>query len=106
MALTEHLQPIPHPPGRLFVGNLFDLDPNNPIESLMALARQYGPIYRLDTPGRSLQYVVSGFALVDELCNESRFDKMLGPGLRALQTAFSRLPGQPKCYVQQVINTS
>ena len=84
MALTDHLQPIPRPPGRLFVGNLFDLDPNNPIESLMALARQYGPIYRLDTPGRGLQYVVSGFALVDELCDESRFDKMLGPGLRAL----------------------
>jgi cytochrome P450/NADPH-cytochrome P450 reductase len=84
MALTDHLQPIPHPPGRLFVGNLFDLDPNHPIESLMALARQYGPIYRLDTPGGQ-QYVVSGFALVDELCDESRFDKMLGPGLRILQ---------------------
>ena len=51
MALTDHLQPIPHPPGRLFVGNLFDLDPNHPMESLMELAREYGPIFRLEMPG-------------------------------------------------------
>src|SRR5215475_10942954 len=37
--------------------------------------RKMGPYSRV---------VVSGFELVDELCDESRFDKMLGPGLRAL----------------------
>jgi hypothetical protein len=38
------LQPIPRPPGHLVVGNLFDLDARHPIESLMNLAREYGPI--------------------------------------------------------------
>jgi cytochrome P450 / NADPH-cytochrome P450 reductase len=84
MALAGDLQPIPHPPGHLFVGNMFDVDPQHPIESLMALAREYGPIFSIDALGRGTQYVVSGFTLVDELCDESRFDKMLGPGLRVL----------------------
>jgi len=84
MTITNHLQPIPHPPGHLFVGNLFDLDANHPIESMMDLAREYGPIFQIDMPGGNSRVVVSGFELVDELCDESRFDKMLGPGLRVL----------------------
>src|SRR5262245_49675788 len=75
MALTNHLQPIPHPPAHLFVGNLFDLDANHPIESMMDLAREYGPIFQIDMPGGNSRVVVSGFELVDELCDESRFDK-------------------------------
>src|SRR5215216_5205124 len=84
MAIPAPLEPIPHPPGHLFVGNLFDLDASHPIESLMDLAREYGPIFRLDLPADNSVNVVSGFTLVDELCDESRFDKMLGPGLRTL----------------------
>src|SRR5262249_33694367 len=84
MAATANLEPIPHPPGHPFVGNLFELDANNPMDSLMQFAREYGPIYQLDTPGSDPRNIVSGFDLVDELCDESRFDKMLGPGLRVL----------------------
>ena len=73
-----------NPPGHLFVGHLFDLDANHPIESMMDLAREYGPIFQIDMPGGNSRVVVSGRDLVDELCDESRFDKMLGPGLRAL----------------------
>jgi cytochrome P450 / NADPH-cytochrome P450 reductase len=83
MATVAHLEPIPHPPGHLFVGNLLDLDASHPIESLMDLARKYGPIYELELPGGS-RVIVSGYELVDELCDESRFDKMLGSGLNAL----------------------
>jgi cytochrome P450/NADPH-cytochrome P450 reductase len=83
MATVAHLEPIPHPPGHLFVGNLLDLDASRPIESLMDLARKYGPIYELELPGGS-RVIVSGYELVDELCDESRFDKMLGSGLNAL----------------------
>jgi cytochrome P450 / NADPH-cytochrome P450 reductase len=83
------LEPIPHPPGLAFVGNMFDLDSEHPIESLMKLARQYGPIFRLDAPGGP-RFIVSGFDLVDELCDESRFDKMLGPGLRQVSRSFAR----------------
>src|SRR3954451_448207 len=84
MVTTAHLEPIPHPPGHLLVGNLFDLDTSHPLESLADLARQYGPIYQLQLPGRGSRVIVSGYELVDELCDETRFDKMLGPGLSIL----------------------
>ena len=77
---VARLEPIPHPPDHLLVGNLFDLDASHPIESLMNLARKYGPIYELELPGRGSRVIVSGYKLVDELCDESRFDKMLGSG--------------------------
>src|SRR5215212_6521099 len=80
MASTDQPDLIPHPPSRPFVGNLFDLDAANVIASLMELAREYGPIYRLDTPGGKSRLIVSGFELVDELCDDARFDKTLGPG--------------------------
>jgi cytochrome P450/NADPH-cytochrome P450 reductase len=82
--MADSMEPIPKPPGHLFVGNLFDIDAENTIESMMALARDYGPIYQLELPGGNSRVIVSGVDLVDELCDESHFDKMLGPGLRAL----------------------
>ena len=78
------LEPIPRPPGHLLIGNLLDLDASHPMESLMDLARQYGPIYELAIPGRGSRIIVSGYELVNELCDESRFDKLVGPGLKAL----------------------
>ena len=81
---TAHLEPIPRPPGHLLIGNLLDLDAGHPIESLMDLARQYGPIYELTIPSRGSRIIVSGYELVNELCDESRFDKLVGPGLKAL----------------------
>jgi cytochrome P450 / NADPH-cytochrome P450 reductase len=84
MATTAHLEPIPHPPGHMFVGNLFDLDANHPLDSMMALAQEYGPIFRIDVPGGNSRVIVSGLELVDEVCDESRFDKAFGPSLRIL----------------------
>src|SRR4051794_28586939 len=84
MAADASLQPIPHPPGHPFVGNLFDLDSDHPIESMMGLAREYGPIYRFDAPGGNTRGVVSGVDLVEQLCDEPRFQKARGPGLRVL----------------------
>src|SRR3954464_13940330 len=93
-------QPIPQPPSHAFVGNLFDIDTSNVIESLMRLAREYGPIYRLDTPGGRSRLIVSGFDLVDELCDETRFDKTLGPGVanaggRGSQGLFTAMTDDP-----------
>ena len=86
MATSTDLEPIPQPAGKPIVGNLFDIDAHDPIESLMELAREYGPIYRLQIPGGS-RVIVSGFDLVDELCDDTRFDKAIGPGLRNLNRA-------------------
>ena len=56
---APNLEPIPRPPGHMLVGNLFDLEAGHPIESLMELARKYGPIFELDLPGgRSLHHRV------------------------------------------------
>src|SRR4026207_1497 len=84
---AARMQPIPQPPGHLFVGNLFDLDAHHPIESLMDLARNYGPIFQIQIPGRGSRVIVSGCELVEQVCDESRFDKMLGPGLRNLSAS-------------------
>jgi len=74
-------EPIPQPPGYPVLGNLFDVrGAETPIQALMKLARQYGPIFQLRVGANRLN-VVSGFELVDELCDEERFDKMLGQGL-------------------------
>jgi cytochrome P450/NADPH-cytochrome P450 reductase len=81
---ASHLEPIPRPPGHLLVGNLFDIDTAHPIEGLAELALKYGPIYKLDVPGLGSRIIASSFELVDLLCDESRFDKNVGAGLRAL----------------------
>src|SRR3712207_6423171 len=76
------LEPIPQPPGYPVLGNVFDIvGEENPIQALMKLARQYGPIFRLRTPQGS-NIIVSSFDLVDEISDEKHFDKFLGPGLR------------------------
>ncbi|GER88865.1 NADPH--cytochrome P450 reductase [Dictyobacter vulcani] len=65
---------IPHPKEKLLVGNLFELSSGRRVQDMMKLAREYGPIYQLNMPGRSL-IVASGYELVKELSDETRFDK-------------------------------
>src|SRR3954454_16121198 len=84
MASVTTLEPIPQPPGYPVIGNLLDLDIEAPIQALMKLARQYGPIFRLNLPIGHL-VVVSGFDLVDEMCDDERFDKLIGGQLRNLR---------------------
>ncbi|SFI46140.1 bifunctional cytochrome P450/NADPH--P450 reductase [Methylobacterium brachiatum] len=76
--------PIPQPRPLPIVGNLPEIDPNAPVQSLMRLARAHGPIYRLSLGGRSLT-VVSAQALVNELCDEGRFEKKLHRPLEMLR---------------------
>jgi len=80
----NRLDPIPQPPRTLLLGNLLALGTTAPIQDMMRLAREYGPIYWLDMLGKPV-VVVSGFSLVDELCDESRFDKSVKGALRRLR---------------------
>jgi cytochrome P450 / NADPH-cytochrome P450 reductase len=75
-----HLEDIPRPPAKPIVGNLLDIDRGAPVAALNALARDYGPIFRLSAFNREAVYV-SSFALANELCDPERFDKRIGPGL-------------------------
>jgi cytochrome P450/NADPH-cytochrome P450 reductase len=61
-------------------GSLLDLQGDTPLLNLLELAKIYGPIFRLEIAGRNM-IVVSSFELVNEVCDDHRFDKMLGPGL-------------------------
>ena len=72
---------IPGPRPRPVIGNALDIDLKHAVEGAINLARQYGPIYRLVVPGGGRRFVVSGADLVEELCDERRFDKLVTGGL-------------------------
>jgi cytochrome P450/NADPH-cytochrome P450 reductase len=72
---------IPQPPSRLIVGNLPELRRKGSIiESMMDLTAEYGGIVQLQAPGGRL-VIVSDPDLAAELCDDERFEKILGPGL-------------------------
>ena len=79
---TTELLTIPEPDGERPVGghaHLLDLD--SPIESMGNLAQELGPIYKLKFAGDAELVVVSSQELIEELCDESRFDKMVSGAL-------------------------
>lgn len=84
MARGNPLDPIPHSPRKPLIGNLLSVSGSAPVQDLVNLARENGPIYRLDMMGKPV-VVVSGFSLVDELCDEARFDKSTRGALRRLR---------------------
>ncbi|MBX3577200.1 MAG: cytochrome P450 [Rhizobiaceae bacterium] len=86
MAPKNALHPIPQPPGRPIVGNMLSFDSSQPLQSLMQMTRELGPIFWLDMMGTPL-VVVSGASLVEELCDESRFDKAVRGSLRRIRAA-------------------
>jgi cytochrome P450 / NADPH-cytochrome P450 reductase len=77
-------RPIPHPAGKPIIGNLMDLGSESQVQDLMKLAAEFGEIFALQIAGRRT-VVVSGFELVDELCDESRFDKRVWAPLKNLR---------------------
>ncbi len=50
----------------------------------MELSRHYGPIFKLSIPGAS-RVIVGGADLIEELCDDSRFDKVLAGGLLVMR---------------------
>jgi len=79
---TADLVAIPEPDGERPIGghaHLLDLD--RPIESMGDLAEELGPIYKLKFAGDAELVVVSSQELIEELCDESRFDKMVSGAL-------------------------
>ena len=78
-------QAIPGPRPRPVVGNALDIDRKRAVQSAIKLAREYGPVYRLVVPGGDPRYVVSGADLVEEVCDEQRFDKLVTGGLSAVR---------------------
>src|SRR5215213_1096832 len=84
MASPNKLDPIPHPPKKPVVGNMLSLDPNAPVQHLVRLTKELGPIFWLDMMGAPL-VIVSGHDLIDELSDEKRFDKAVRGSLRRVR---------------------
>src|ERR1700679_2269490 len=76
----RELVPIPQPPEKLFLGNLLELDRRGPVQGLVRLPEGDRPPYQLRVREPRL-IVVSGFGLVDELCDQTRFDKTVDGAL-------------------------
>lgn len=74
--MRQALAVIPQPPTTFLLRHLRVLNAAQPIHDMVALARQYGPIYQLDMRRRVL-IVVSGYDLVHELCDDKRFEKSI-----------------------------
>jgi cytochrome P450/NADPH-cytochrome P450 reductase len=81
----QNRERIPQPKEKFLIGNLLDVTAGMPVQSMMRLAREYGPIFQLNIVGRNL-IAVSGFDLVDELCDETRFDKKVWTPLRNVRS--------------------
>src|SRR6202051_2939217 len=84
MAATNRLRPIPHPPTKPVVGHMLSLDSTAPVQHLVRLTRELGPIFWLDMMGAPL-VIVSGPELVEELSDEKRFDKAVRGSLRRVR---------------------
>ena len=57
----------------------------------MEMVREYGPMIRLRTPAGD-RYIASGLAMIDDLCDDERFDKLVGDGQKAVRS-FGRSAG-------------
>jgi cytochrome P450/NADPH-cytochrome P450 reductase len=66
------------------LGNILDIDAGHPTDSFIGFAREYGPIFKISTPAGT-RVMVSGVDLVSEICDETRFDKLVSGGLRNLR---------------------
>ncbi len=84
MASQNKLGPIPHPPKKPVVGNMLSVDATAPVQDLVRLSKELGPIFWLDMMGTPM-VIVSGAALVDELSDEKRFDKAVRGPLRRIR---------------------
>jgi cytochrome P450/NADPH-cytochrome P450 reductase len=81
MASGNPARSISHPPNKPVVGNTFSVDAKTPIQSLSKKAQELAPIFWLDMMGAPVVFV-SGFDLVNELCDEKRFDVAVPGSLR------------------------
>src|SRR5690606_14703642 len=75
---------IPQPPLKPIIGNLAEIDSTSPVQSLMRLAKRYGSFFKLEIFRRQV-YIASSQELVNELCDETRFDKKVHLPLEELR---------------------
>jgi cytochrome P450/NADPH-cytochrome P450 reductase len=83
MSTIEHAT-IPGPPGLPLIGNVSDINADNPVESLCRLSAKYGPIFKFSLAG-SERVVIGSQALMNEVCDEDRFTKIVAAALEQVR---------------------
>ena len=77
---------IPQPKPGFLLGNLKDINPNEMVKSLIRLTTDFDDIFKLDLPGGIEMIIAGSQELVNELCDEERFDKSLGRPLKIVRS--------------------
>jgi cytochrome P450/NADPH-cytochrome P450 reductase len=85
MSTDQQLKEIPQPPTKFIVGNLGDIDPEYAVKSMVGLIQQYGEIVKLNIVGRELA-IIGSQELVNEVCDQTRFKKVVKGGLEAVRS--------------------
>ena len=85
--VTTTLGIIPQPKTYGPLGNLPQLDLQQPSQSIMKLSYEYGPIFKLKFP-TGTGIFISSTDLVEDASDESRFDKLVNAPLQKVR-AFS-----------------
>ncbi|KAK1580158.1 cytochrome P450 [Colletotrichum navitas] len=75
--MTTEEVPIPEPWGLPILGHIAEFTPESTMKDVLRLADTFGEVYRLRFPGGKTMCLFSTNALINELCDESRFKKTL-----------------------------
>ncbi|KAK1146176.1 hypothetical protein N8T08_003266 [Aspergillus melleus] len=94
---NERLEPIPGPRVLPLVGNLFDLDLSNGLQAILDMAKKYGPIFRITVAGQT-QIFAASREMVDEFCDESRFQKVVMGGARIPNVLMLQMKAHPELH--------
>lgn len=78
------LETLPGPPGLPFIGNVSDINPENPILSLCNLTDTYGPIWTFHFGG-AYRIVIASQELMNEVADEERFSKIVSAALEQVR---------------------
>ncbi len=80
----SEFEPLPGPRPLPLIGNLHHIDTTSPVASMTKIAEKFGPIFKLEMPGQRL-IVISSPNLVEEVCDDKRFEKHIHNVLRQIR---------------------
>ncbi|EGE03825.1 hypothetical protein TEQG_02858 [Trichophyton equinum CBS 127.97] len=91
-------EPIPGPAPLPIVGNAYNLDLVNSFTTFGNLTDTYGPIFKLTLGGEEKIFITTQ-SLMDEVCNEKRFSKLVAGSLAQIRNGvqdglFTAHPGE------------
>ena len=79
--------PIPAPPEHFLLGNMPDMDLDTPLNTFLRLADTYGEIFQLRLSGGQKRCFINTVDLMEEMCDESKFRKVISGALCELRSA-------------------